>query len=54
MNITGTEQNIHQKKKIEKDLKKTIQQLLLVFCIVKKWKCVLLIFQKLTQIVENE
>ena len=37
-----------------KSLKKIIQQLLLIFCILKKRKCTLLIFQNITQPVRKE
>ena len=42
------------KKEIGNDLNKIIQQLLLMFSISKKWKYVLLIFQKFTQIPKNQ
>ena len=38
----------------EKHLGKKIQKLLLMFCILKKWKNVNLASQKLTQVVKNE
>ena len=39
---------------IGKRLQKIIQQLLLMFCILKKWKYVQLIFQNITQTVKNK
>ena len=38
----------------QKSLTKTIQELLLIFCILKKKKCTLLIFQNTTQPVKNK
>ena len=37
-----------------KRLRKVIQQLLLMFYALKKWKCIQVIFQKLSQIVKNK
>ena len=37
-----------------KTFEKIVQQLLLMFSVIKKWKFAQLIFQKLTQIVKNK
>ena len=47
-------QNTHQKQMIGNCLRKTIQQLLLMFFILKKWKYFQLIFQKLILIMKNK
>ena len=54
INIIGKEYIIHQKLMFGKGLKKIIQQLLLIFCILKKKKHFLLIFQKITQPMKNK
>ena len=54
INIIGKEYIIHQKLMFGKSLKKIIQQLLLIFCILKKKKHFLLIFQKITQPMKNK
>ena len=43
-----------QKKMIWKNLRKIIQKLLLIFCMLKKKKCTLFIFWNITQIVKTK
>ena len=54
VSIIGKELISHQKLKVGKYLKKIIRQLLLMIYILKAKKYVLLIFQKLIQIVKNK
>ena len=54
ISITGKEKITHQQKMIGKNLRKVIQRLLLMFCTIKKEKYILLMFQKITQIVKNK
>ena len=43
-----------KKNIIETFLRKRVQQLLLMFCMLKKLKHILLLFQNITQIVKNK
>ena len=46
------EQLFHQKKMIGKSLRKINKQLLLMFCMLKRKKYILPMFQNITQIVK--
>ena len=48
------ERNFQSKKTIGKHFRKIMYQLLLIFCMLKKKKYILPIFQRITQIVKNK
>ena len=46
--------NFQQKNMIRKSLRRIIEQLLLMFCMLKRKKYILPMFQNITQIVKNK
>ena len=53
ISINGKELIFHQKKMIWKNLREKMEQLLLMFCMLKRKKYILLMFQNWTQTMKN-